>query len=76
MEERAVTPERWEKVGQLYHAALEPAPAQRAAFLDGACTGDVGKSRQADQDFLALWKEADADLPVLIAAKKEYEKLK
>ena len=41
-----------------------------------AIIGDAGKSRNAYQDFFALWKNADADLPVLIQAKKEYEKLK
>ena len=44
----------------------------RAALL----TGDTSKARQAYQDFFALWKDADPDLPVLIEAKKEYEKLK
>jgi hypothetical protein len=32
--------------------------------------------RAAYQDFLALWKDADADIPVLVAAKAEYAKLK
>ncbi len=41
-----------------------------------ALTGDTAKSRQAYQDFFALWKDADADLPILIEAKKEYGKLK
>jgi eukaryotic-like serine/threonine-protein kinase len=41
-----------------------------------ALAGDVSGSRRAYQDFLALWKDADADLPVLIEAKKEYERLK
>jgi hypothetical protein len=41
-----------------------------------ALAGDVSGSRKAYQDFLALWKDADADLPVLIQAKKEYERLK
>jgi len=41
-----------------------------------ALSGDVSGSRKAYQDFLALWKDADADLPVLIEAKKEYERLK
>jgi hypothetical protein len=41
-----------------------------------ALAGDVAGSRKAYQDFLALWKDADADLPVLIEAKKEYERLK
>ncbi len=44
----------------------------RAAVLQG----DMVKARVAYQDFLMLWKEADADLPLLIAARKEYEKLK
>ena len=37
--------------------------------------GDTAKARQSYQDFLALWKDADADLPILIAAKKEYASL-
>jgi serine/threonine protein kinase/tetratricopeptide (TPR) repeat protein len=35
-----------------------------------ALAGDIGGSRKAYQDFLALWKDADADLPVLIEARK------
>jgi eukaryotic-like serine/threonine-protein kinase len=38
--------------------------------------GDVPKSRAAYQDFLTLWKYSDPDVPVLNAAKAEYEKLK
>jgi hypothetical protein len=34
------------------------------------------KIRRAYQDFFALWKDADADIPILIEAKKEYEKAK
>ncbi len=41
-----------------------------------ALTGDTAKSRKEYQDFLALCKDADADLSVLIEAKKEYEKVK
>jgi DNA-binding winged helix-turn-helix (wHTH) protein/predicted Zn-dependent protease len=37
---------------------------------------DTVKSRAAYQDFLALWKDADPDIPILIAAKSEYAKLK
>jgi tetratricopeptide (TPR) repeat protein len=40
-----------------------------------ALQGDTAKSRAAYQDFLALWKDADPDIPVLIAAKSEYAKL-
>jgi eukaryotic-like serine/threonine-protein kinase len=38
-------------------------------------TGDTSKARAAYQDFLALWKEADPDLPILKEAKAEYAKL-
>jgi tetratricopeptide (TPR) repeat protein len=39
-------------------------------------TGDSAKAKAAYQDFLALWKDADADVPVLKEAKAEYEKVK
>jgi Flp pilus assembly protein TadD len=39
-------------------------------------SGDTAKARTAYQDFLALWKDADPDVPILIAAKAEYAKLK
>jgi predicted Zn-dependent protease len=40
-----------------------------------AVQGDAAKARAAYQDFLTLWKDADPDIPVLIAAKAEYAKL-
>ncbi|HET6889481.1 MAG TPA: tetratricopeptide repeat protein, partial [Pyrinomonadaceae bacterium] len=44
----------------------------RAAVLQG----DTAKARKAYEDFFALWKDADADLAILIEARKEYQKLK
>ncbi len=41
-----------------------------------ALQGDSAKATSAYQDFLTLWKNADADIPILIAAKAEYAKLK
>jgi hypothetical protein len=41
-----------------------------------ALSGDTAKSRKAYQDFFALWKDADADIPILQEARREYEKLK
>ncbi len=38
-------------------------------------TGDTAKARSAYQDFFALWKDADPDIPVLKEAKAEYAKL-
>jgi len=37
--------------------------------------GDTVKAHAAYQDFLTLWKDADPDIPILIAAKAEYAKL-
>ena len=38
--------------------------------------GDKGKSREAYQDFFALWKDGDPDVPILKQAIAEYEKVK
>jgi eukaryotic-like serine/threonine-protein kinase len=40
-----------------------------------ALTGDKAKARVAYQDFLALWKDADPDVPIFQQAKSEYAKL-
>ncbi len=54
-------------LGVLAHLGLA-----RAYLLNG----DTAKSRAAYQDFLALWENADADIPIFIAAKSEYAKLR
>jgi hypothetical protein len=41
-----------------------------------ALQGDTVKAKAAYQDFLTLWKDADRDIPILIAAKTEYAKLR
>ncbi len=40
-----------------------------------AMQGDTAKAKAAYLDFLALWKDADPDIPNLSAAKSEYAKL-
>jgi len=40
-----------------------------------AVAGDNSKARSAYQDFFALWKDADPDIPILKQAKAEYAKL-
>ena len=37
--------------------------------------GDTTKTKATYQDFLALWKDADPDTPMLQQAKAEYAKL-
>ncbi len=38
--------------------------------------GDTARARKAYQDFFALWKDADPDIPILREAKAEYARLK
>jgi eukaryotic-like serine/threonine-protein kinase len=53
-------------IGALAHVGLGRAYAMQ---------GDVVKARAAYQDFLALWKDADPDIPILKQAKAEFAKL-
>ncbi len=41
-----------------------------------ALMGDTAQAKKAFQDFFAVWKDADPDMPNLIAARKEYAALK
>jgi eukaryotic-like serine/threonine-protein kinase len=52
--------------GALAHIGLAPAYMLQ---------GDTAKAKAAYQDFLALWKDADPDIPILKEAKAEYAKL-
>lgn len=40
-----------------------------------ALTGDKIKAKDAYQDFLARWKDADPDIPIFREAKQEYARL-
>jgi hypothetical protein len=40
-----------------------------------ALEGDISGARTAYQNLFAMWKDADPDLPVLLAARSEYAKL-
>ena len=55
-----------------FHWALAHLGSARATAL----TGDAAKSRKMYEAFLQLWKDADADIPILIAAKAEYARLR
>ena len=56
-----------ELIGALAHLGLGRAYAM---------TGATAKAKAAYQDFFALWKDADPDVPILKQAKAEYAKLK
>jgi len=55
-----------EPIGALAHLGLA-----RAYSL----SSDTAKAKSAYQDFFALWKDADPDIPILKEAKAEYAKL-
>ena len=58
---------------------VQNSPVGSLAYLGLAralvMTGDIAKAHTAYQDFLALWKDADPNIPILKAAKAEYAKL-
>ena len=65
----------------LDHRGIEPlSPVYALARLGlgraYALQGETTKARTAYQDFLALWKDADPDIPILNQAKAEYAKLR
>jgi hypothetical protein len=41
-----------------------------------AKAGDAAGARAAYQDAFGLWKDADADLPLLVEARREYAALR
>jgi ATP/maltotriose-dependent transcriptional regulator MalT len=62
------------------HPGVAPASPVRALAVLGlarayALGGDTAAARKSYQDFLALWKDADPDIPILRQAKAEYAKL-
>jgi tetratricopeptide (TPR) repeat protein len=50
--------------------------AHLALARASAMQGDTVQARKSYQDFFALWSNADQDIPILIEAKREFEKLK
>jgi serine/threonine protein kinase/tetratricopeptide (TPR) repeat protein len=56
----------WDPSSPLYSLA------HRGLGRAAALSGDAAKACKAYQGFLALWKNADPDVPVLTEAKKEY----
>jgi hypothetical protein len=50
--------------------------AQLGLARAGQQAGDALQSRKAYEDFLAIWKDGDADLSILQSARAERDKLK
>src|SRR5437867_6778907 len=43
-----MTPERWQRINQLYHDALELDANRQATFLNQACAGDAGLRNEVE----------------------------
>ncbi|MCA1555646.1 MAG: hypothetical protein LC747_03050, partial [Acidobacteria bacterium] len=52
-----MTPERWRRVDELFHSALERDGAERAAFLREACAGDDALRREVEKLIAAHEKD-------------------
>jgi len=48
MTSKFMSPDRWEHIQELYHAALELEPTQRSAFLEEACGDDEALCREVE----------------------------
>src|SRR5262245_29093870 len=51
--------ERWRRVEQIYHAALERPPNERSTFLEGACGGDEALRSDVERLIAAQDKAGD-----------------
>jgi len=60
--------ERWRKIEQLFHAALERQGGNREAYLQGACAGDQELRREVES---LLAYETDAERLMVAPAMKE-----
>jgi eukaryotic-like serine/threonine-protein kinase len=65
----------------LDHRGWQPAsPLYPLAHLGmaraAAVIGDTTKQREAYQNFFALWKDADPDIPILQEARREHARLR
>src|SRR5215471_20653128 len=54
-----MTPERWQKIDRLFHAALERPPDERAAFVEENCVDDE-RLRGEIQNLLAAHDQSDS----------------
>jgi eukaryotic-like serine/threonine-protein kinase len=61
--------------GEVLVSTLYPL-ARLGLARSAVLTGDTAQARKSYEEFFELWKDADADLPILIEAKKEYSKIK
>ncbi len=65
----------WARMRQISAGGFWDVMATLGMARSAAMLGDTASAKREYQDFLAAWKDADADVPLLIEAKAEYAKL-
>ena len=68
----AVTPERWQRIEQLYHSALERTPGDRAAYLAAECAGDEDFRREVESLINDGQERAFLDRPAMEVAAEQF----
>jgi serine/threonine protein kinase/predicted ATPase len=65
-----MTPERWQRIKKLFHAAAELTPEAREAFLDASCAGDAGVRAEVESLLAAHEREGEflPETPARVAA--------
>jgi hypothetical protein len=69
-----MTPERWQKICDILHAAMQLPSAERPAFVDGKCAGDwslheeVNKLLSIEAELESTFLESPAAVQVSILA--------
>ncbi|HYL84065.1 MAG TPA: serine/threonine-protein kinase [Candidatus Angelobacter sp.] len=59
-------PDRWHRIEELFHSALECAPAQRSALLDSACAGDASLRQEIESLLLSYEKGSFTETPAFV----------
>jgi serine/threonine protein kinase/predicted ATPase len=54
-----MTPERWQRIKELFHAAAELGPSERVAFLDANCAGDAEARAEVESLLAADEREGE-----------------
>src|SRR5829696_3342589 len=65
-----MTPERWQRIKELFHAAAEQAPGERGPFLDANCAGDAEARAEVESLLAAHEREGEflPETPARVAA--------
>src|SRR5690349_8236792 len=68
MQKTALNQERWRRVEELYHEALDREPTHRNDFLKQACSGDEDLRQEVESLLAADSKQTLIDRPAVEAA--------